>query len=770
MMRERIWPLRSVLSALLVITMLVTFSIVGGVILLVRIPQLQKESRAEVTREVRELTVRVEILLGALESQMSFLSQTLQKSASVREANAVLDRATGDGHEFRAIYLVSGKGTVLAAGVAPDLRPGREDLLGSDLSATQLFVLARKRRQVIWGDKVLSALSGAVTVGLVYPMAGDRILLAEVPLSYLLSTVELAAGQRSSSIWLVDRIGEIIADTQDGRTVGAANMQTLPIMQAALRGEELPRVFSFGGRDYYPAVARSQKLDWYFVAGQPAGWANQQIRSAVLFVVAGFAGSLLVGLLLATFWAAWLARPLGRIVKRADQVTRGESIGEWPRGRVAEVNHLSADLEKMANALQEREQKSQAIFNTSPVPMAVADVDRQFVLLDVNEAWCREFGRTRETVLGRTGTDIGLWHSLDERQALMREGLPDVRGEARLVRGDGTVFLCQTFGRRVRVGESRLMIWATVDISELRRIENELRQLNAELEARVSNRTQALASLNDELTRVIAHLRQTQGDLVRSEKMAALGSLVAGVAHELNTPLGNSLMVATSLTHEAHEFRGLIQAGLRRSDLEKFVSGVEQAADIATRNLQRAAELVSSFKQVAVDQTSSQRRFFELAEVVEEMITSLRPTLRRTPYKIEVEVPPAGLLLDSYPGPLGQTIGNLINNAVLHGFDGRAHGTIRIVGLRDQDGLIVLRLSDDGKGIPAALLPRIFDPFMTTRMGRGGTGLGLNIAYNAVVNLLGGTLTVRSEEGLGTTFELRLPPKAPRISEADPRV
>lgn len=548
--------------------------------------------------------------------------------------------------------------------------------------------------------------------------------------------------------------------------MGTVNLQSTPLMQAVYRGQDLPAVFGFEGREYYPAVSRSQKLDWYFVAGQPAGWANQSIRRAVFNVVISFLGSLLVGLLLASFWSAWLARPLGRIIERADQVTRGEAIGRWPRGPIAEMNRLSGDLEKMANAMHEREQKSLAIFNTSPVPMAVADADRDYVLLDVNEAWCREFGRQRSAVLGRNGRDIGLWQSLQEREALMASGQTEVRGEARLVRGDGSVLLCQTFGRKVRVGEATLMIWAMIDISELRRIENELRQLNTELEARVSNRTQALASLNDELTRVIANLRQTQGDLVRSEKMAALGSLVAGVAHELNTPLGNGLMVATSLSEEVRNFRRAIDAGLRRSELDRFVTSVEQAADIATRNLHRAAELVNSFKQVAVDQTSSQRRRFELAEVVEEMLTSLRPSLRRTPYSIEVDVPARGLVLDSYPGPLGQTIGNLINNAVIHGFDGRGHGVIRVVGRRGEDDTIVLRISDDGKGIPAALLPRVFDPFMTTRMGRGGTGLGLNIAYNAVVNLLGGSMTVHSEEGAGTTFELRLPPKAPTVRDA----
>jgi signal transduction histidine kinase len=321
--------------------------------------------------------------------------------------------------------------------------------------------------------------------------------------------------------------------------------------------------------------------------------------------------------------------------------------------------------------------------------------------------------------------------------------------------------LCQAFGRAICIGNHNLMIWATMDITAVRRIEDELRDLNVELEGRVASRTKALEKLNTELSAVVANLQMAQGELVRAEKMAALGSLVAGVSHELNTPLGNGLMAVSSMADAARSFRVTMQGGLKRSDLEDLLVRFEQGSDIGVRNLRRAADLVSSFKQVAVDQTSSQRRSFELSEVVDEMVVSLRPTLRRTPFDIVVEVPATGLLLDSYPGPLGQTIGNLINNAVMHGFEGRDQGAIRIEGALAADGTIVLRVSDNGNGIPVELMDRIFDPFVTTKMGRGGTGLGLHIAYNAVTNLMGGTLTATSAEGVGTTFELRLPPTAP---------
>jgi PAS domain S-box-containing protein len=516
------------------------------------------------------------------------------------------------------------------------------------------------------------------------------------------------------------------------------------------------------GRSYYPGVSRSGKLDWYVVAGIPAGLENSRIRATVIYVAGGFVGSLLVGLLLAPLWSARLTQALTRIVGRADQITRGEVAGQWPRSLITEFNQISTDLEKMATGLQEREQKLQAVFNTAPVAMSLTDMDNHSVLIDVNEAWCRTFARRREEALGRSGVELGLWRSLEERDAAVQRSVTTGgMVETWAMRGDGVPILCQAFRRELRLEDANLMIWASVDITAVRRTEDALRDLNADLEARVASRTRQLEKLNTELSVAFENLRMTQGELVRSEKMAALGSLVAGVSHELNTPLGNGLMAVSALADAVRSFKGTMQSGLRRSDLEDFVLRVDQGADIAVRNLQRAADLVVSFKQVAVDQTSSQRRRFELSEVVHEMVISLGPTLRRTPYEVVLDVPKIGLLLDSYPGPLGQTLGNLINNAVMHAFDGRQNGTIRITGYRDVNGWIALRVEDNGQGIPAALLPRIFDPFVTTKMGRGGTGLGLHIAYNAVTTLLGGTLTVHSVQGQGTTFELHLPEQAP---------
>lgn len=293
-----------------------------------------------------------------------------------------------------------------------------------------------------------------------------------------------------------------------------------------------------------------------------------------------------------------------------------------------------------------------------------------------------------------------------------------------------------------------------------------LQRLNVDLESRVERRTGDLARANHELLEAIESLKLAQGELVRSEKLAALGSLVGGIAHELNTPIGNGVMAVSTLHDQVRDFRCEMASGLRRSTLEAFVDRVERGSEIAVRNLQRANELITSFKQVAVDQTSVQRRPFILSEVVDEILLTLQPTLKRTPYRVR-SVISAGLAMDSYPGPLGQVLTNLLTNALVHGFEGRREGLIEIRAEPCGEEQVCLSVSDDGAGIPPDMLDRVFDPFVTSKLGRGGTGLGLHIVWNTVTVVLGGSISVDSTPDQDTCFRIILPVVAPSQPAAD---
>ena len=288
-----------------------------------------------------------------------------------------------------------------------------------------------------------------------------------------------------------------------------------------------------------------------------------------------------------------------------------------------------------------------------------------------------------------------------------------------------------------------------------------LEKLNEELETRVEARTGELLASNHGLRSALKTLQRAQDELVRNEKLVGLGSLVAGVAHELNTPLGNSLTVATGLAERSKEFARLFrEEPLRRSSLEDFVRETSTAADLLTRNLWQASNLIGRFKQAAVDQTSAQRRTFELSRAVHEALVLIGPRFKTTPHRIEVDIAP-GITMDSFPGPLGQIVTNLAMNALMHAFPGVAAGVFTIRGEALDDGRVRLVFADNGTGIAPEHLPRVFDPFFTTRLGKGGSGLGLHLVYGIATRVLGGRIEIASRPGEGTVFTLELPLRAP---------
>lgn len=278
-----------------------------------------------------------------------------------------------------------------------------------------------------------------------------------------------------------------------------------------------------------------------------------------------------------------------------------------------------------------------------------------------------------------------------------------------------------------------------------------------------------VAKRTEELTAALETLKRAQNELIRSEKLAALGGMVAAIAHEINTPIGSSLTVATTLSDKITEFQAILQGKeLRRSVIRDYSDSFGTASQLLVGNLLRASELIGRFKRVAVDQTGELRRRFELDVVCGEVVAMLRPTYRHSPVSIDLRLP-GGVAMDSYPGALGQVLTNLMTNAMLHAFaDATAAGNITVGATLQEDGRhVTLTVADDGAGIPAAVLPRIFDPFFTTKLGSGGSGLGLHIVYAIVMRVLGGVVAVESQVGQGTRFSIVLPLVAPQQSGQD---
>lgn len=301
-----------------------------------------------------------------------------------------------------------------------------------------------------------------------------------------------------------------------------------------------------------------------------------------------------------------------------------------------------------------------------------------------------------------------------------------------------------------------LIIVLAINIRQRKRGENEIKELNADLEKRVLERTKELQSTNYALTNTLVDLKRTRNHLVEIEKMASLGELVAGVAHEINTPIGNSITAISHLEIQTAQVNEKFSNGnMKKSDLEKYLGDSDKVSKAIFTNLERAAELVRSFKKIAVDQSIEEWRYFKLGEYMHDVLMSLKPQLKKTKHKVLLNCP-VDMKVYWHPGALWQIISNLINNSLIHAYDQDESGTITI-DIHHEDGSVLLQYRDDGRGMPPEVQKRVFEPFFTTQRGTGGSGLGMHIVYNLVVFKMGGSIECISTLGVGTVFTIKLP-------------
>jgi PAS domain S-box-containing protein len=385
----------------------------------------------------------------------------------------------------------------------------------------------------------------------------------------------------------------------------------------------------------------------------------------------------------------------------------------------------------------------QLIYDTAPIGLACLSPDCRY--LQINQHLTEICGISIEDHLGRSVRDCvpALADSVEAIvRSIMETGEPvtgiEVAGQ-RADQPEERSWITYWHPLRAPSGEIVAVNVAAEEITARKRSEQEMRRAREAAE------------------QALEHLRETQASLIEAEKLAALGRLVAGVAHEINGPVGSSLTVASALRQKYEVFAADVGRGdIKRSALNEFLDAVRGASVQLVTNLDRASQQVQSFKQVATDRSRLERRRFDLGELTEQILMGLRPELRKRGLALDVSCEP-DLLMDSLPGPYGLVLSNLVLNAAMHAFPPPRTGTISITAHALGADEVEIALADDGCGMSPHVRRQAFDPFFTTRRHEGAAGLGLHIVHSMVVDRLDGRLTLESEPEAGTTVHLVLP-------------
>jgi len=708
------------------------------------------------------------------EQQVLFFLELARENQSLgnkKNVSSLLSGFVKQNSYFDTLYLLNTKGVIKQIAIRDTPTETANKLyIGVDTSQSALFKSKEEGRYERWSQVLLSVVTGRLSIAFMVPYA-DGTLVAELAIDRLPQLSQELAAQGLILI-ILDKHAQLIAHPDPQLSQQQVNMSTLSLVTNNTQKLLVSGSFDMDGITYFGTRVKMVSPDWNIIVAEEQDAIYAPLYRTLNLWLVSILAIVVIVVLSARQRAKEFSTRFGMLNEQAREITHGHYERSIDEPKITEFKELSDNLIVMADAINKREQslqtQEQQLRNTleSAPNIAIQWYDETGKVHYWNRASEHIFGISEQRAFNSPLEQLMFKgpDAEDFKKLLMRVTqkhvssedfeLPFTHNSGQPGYVQGTVFSVPS-----QTGKD-LCVCMMTDVTQQRQAEANIIKLNQDLELRVEDRTRILKRTNSELSDTIGTLNETMEQLVHSEKLAALGSLVAGIAHELNTPIGNALMASSSLSDFTAQIKSdLATDSIKKSTLENFLNDAAAASSITYRNLERASELISSFKQVAADQSSSQRRQFKLYDLVNEILLTLQPQTKKLPITINTSIAQE-IELDSYPGPLGQVISNLVINAVIHGFEEGEAGVITIT-VEELDHELSIQVSDNGHGIEEALISKLFDPFYTTKLGQGGSGLGLHIVHNITTEVLHGTVSVNTTLGEGTEFTITIPRVAP---------
>lgn len=768
--RRLVVSIRTALTVIIataaVIPLIAAILLIGG-----NLTRILENSVDDYTRLTAEANRdRVSTGLAAVRERIEQLAE-LGSITDFAGFRALFTDAKTPGRFFQHYLWLTPEGVVEDAILSRELSPRRRDVVGNDLWNLDIVRRVLLERAPVWSDTMVLVPDSGPTLSLAVPLASGGAFLAITSLDRI-DRLTRTGQVGDARVVLLDRRGVAFRSGDPERDSERINYSdVIPVRKVIGGAAEVSGPFTLDGKDWVGSVMRIPETGWMIIVARPADTARRPMETFQTIAQV----TLVVGVLLSVLFAAWagrrMARPINILAREASLVAKGDyqNVAVSGEGDYLEIRALGRAFARMVEEVARRERD---------LKITRDDLRRlNETLEEAVENRTRVLSRQTE-VLTRTEAEA------KEAEARMRSVLDSL---------DSAVLVYDADDRLAATNRPARVMWAAYDCAVLfdagsarppthRAVIEALARagmLSAEApwvteprrtgswefdtpEGRhvLVKRFKGDGAYLTEQFIDVTDLRQAQVQLEEAERLAALGGLVAGFAHEINTPLGISVTAATQIFDRFGEFEKRFRGeGLRLSDIEELCVTMDEGRDILNSNLERAAKLMRSFKQVSADQTSGEVRAIDVGSYVGSVLDSLTPEIRKSRQTVRLDAA-EGVTAMVAPGAIAQVLANLVLNALRHAFPDGRRGTIVVGVSQPNEGEVLLSVADDGVGVTPEVRARMFEPFFTTKRGAGGTGLGLAVVHNLVVTTLLGSLHCEGVPGRGLTITVRFPSRS----------